>query len=650
MPVLSNHEHRGGELLAALLIVLVGVALYGHTLHVPWYLDDQTTIVENPLVRDIGAALQGLFARRGVATLSFALNHHFGGLNLPGFHLVNIALHVVTSWLAFRLFRRMVPASPVFALFGALIFLAHPLQTQAVTYVVQRMTGLCAFFFFLALWLFVRAREALAADNGFVSFRHLPYYLGAIGAGVLAVFSKEIALVLPVALILFCRYFLDETPQRQWRPLLLAVTPFLLISCLFITAKLLLPLAGGGRLDTLMNAEPLVSMQGISPLRYLVTEFSVLWLYIRLLFFPFGQAFDHNYPVVTTFITLRNIAAFSGLAGLGLLAFRLRARRPLISFGITWFFLTLCVESTILPLDPLFEHRLYLPMFGFAAVILGLLDFVRGTVMRGVVMMGMLAVLSLLTWQRNALWARPVALFEDNLRAAPRSERVLNSLGVYYEKEGRFAEAEAMLRKSMEINPKYLNNYVVLPALYINQGRFDEAERTIRDGITALPDYLHLYSNLGYVYMMQGKHEEALACLEQVLTLVPNDVTTLNNRGRLYFNLNRFAEAEASFRQGLLVNPQNAVAHADLALVLVRQGRIAEAEAEFVEAARSARRSAGPPISWENLSREIDDVEAVRHLAQALVNIDPDAARILGASADAQGAAGGGASSRRPVP
>ena len=138
-------------------IVLLGSILYSNTLHVPWYMDDINNILDNQAVHSLGEAWQALFtSARGFVNLTFAVNYALGGDNVVGFHVVNIAIHLLTSCLVFLLLKRVFRRNGLFAVGGALIFLAHPLQTQAVTYIVQRATGLAALFF---SWPSIYTRE-----------------------------------------------------------------------------------------------------------------------------------------------------------------------------------------------------------------------------------------------------------------------------------------------------------------------------------------------------------------------------------------------------------------------------------------------------------------------------------------------------------
>ncbi len=495
-------DKRLNDSICAAVIALTVVALYAHTLHVPWYFDDIPSIVENPLIRDLKACFLRLFSQRGVAIFSFALNYRLGGLSLPGYHAVNIAIHLIASWLFFLLLKRVVPSRRPLALLGCLIFAAHPLQTQAVTYVVQRMASLSALFFLLSLFLFVRARESLAAGLKFGAPHHLAFYIGSLAAGVLAVFTKENTAVLPVALLLFTRFFLPG--ENNWRELLKYSAPHLLacgLALMWLFAIKLLPalLAGESLADfARARTQLVVSSRHNSPLYYFVTELSVLWVYIRMLFLPLGQALDHNYPVVETLVSPRSVAAFAGLAGLACLAFFLRKRQPLLSCGITWFFLTLAIESSFLPLDPLFEHRLYLPMFGFVLAVLGLLELLPGPRRQAVLLCLVLVPLGGFSIKRNLLWGDPVSFYQENLRVVPTSERVRTNLAQTYGEQGRYREAENIAREAIRINPGYEVAHHNLGVALFYQLRYAEALTEFRAAVRLQPLYVDaLYSGAG---------------------------------------------------------------------------------------------------------------------------------------------------------
>ncbi|NTU60416.1 MAG: tetratricopeptide repeat protein, partial [Deltaproteobacteria bacterium] len=196
-------------------MALLGVLVYAHTLHAPWYLDDHSSILANDAVRNLGEAFSvALEGDRGLTNLTFALNFALGGVRVAGYHLVNIALHLAVSCLTYLLLKRVFPGRRDLALGGSLLFVCHPVQTQAVTYVVQRMTTLSALFFFLGLYLYVRALErGLPAPRGGSGAAKLRY-AGALLCGAAAVLVKQNTAVLPVALLLFESYFVPAAAGR----------------------------------------------------------------------------------------------------------------------------------------------------------------------------------------------------------------------------------------------------------------------------------------------------------------------------------------------------------------------------------------------------------------------------------------------------
>lgn len=579
---------RLNDLLCATVIALAVIALYVHTLHVPWYLDDNSSIVENPLIRDLKSCFFRIFSYRGVAIFSFALNYRFGGLSLPGFHLVNISIHLLASWLVFLLLKRAVPGRLYIALSGSLIFAIHPLQTQAVTYVVQRMASLSALLFLLSLYLFVRAQESFASGLKFRAPNHLAFYLGSLTAGVLAIFTKENTAVLPFALLLFARFFLPC--EKNWRPLLKYLAPYLLacgLAIVWLFANKLLPsLLRGETLTDSVGTQLLVSSKHNSPLYYFITELSVLWVYIRMLFLPFGQALDHNYPIVETLVSLKNVAAFAGLAALGYLSFALRNLRPLISCGIAWFFLTLAIESSLLPLDPLFEHRLYLPMFGFVLAVLGLLELLRGPRQQAILLCLSLLLLGGLTISRNHLWSDPVSFLEENLRKVTTSERVRVNLARNYIQTGRVQRAETLLLEAIAINPDHDSHFINLSKVYAEQGRYPEALRVLQQGLAFNAGSVKLHNNLGGLYDLLGQRQSAIASLNKALTLDPHFAPAYINLGIVYGGLGDWEQAERLHRRAIEESSQNPQAYYNLGLALYKLGRPGESLPAFRQALR----------------------------------------------------------------
>lgn len=579
--LLSSPSCSGRDYCYAAILAVVTFLLYSNTLQVPWYFDDINNIIEQPQLNSLEQVLRLLFTFRGVAKLTFAMNYNLGGLYLPGFHLVNIFIHSGSAIILYLILKRVFRESVVFPFLSALVFAVHPVQTQAVTYIVQRMTSLSGFFFLLALYFYIRFKENRNSLSDTLGLHAIFCWVAVFLAGSVAVFSKENAIVLPVALLLFDRYFLGGRSEG-WRPLLIRILPFTLVPCLFAAVFFLAPLFKGAGMDSLTRTiTTIVSSRNLNPLTYFVTQLEVIWIYLRILVVPYGITLDYSYPVMEKILTLRSVVAGTGLAGLLLLAFRLRYVAPRISFGIVWFFLTLAVESSFIPLDPLFVHRLYLPLAGFIIIAMDLLIRLPWRVPSLVFGCVVMSIYAMVTWQRNSLWNDPVAFYEDNLRKAPHSERVRNLLAEQYLLKGRDSDAKRMLVEAIRINPSFGSSVVALSNIYINEKRNAEAFDLLKNGIRTNPNDHEMHNSLGSLYSMLGIRGMAEYHLQKAISLNPSYGRAYSNMGAHYVGLGMLRDAERQYRMALKVSPNDPVIHFNLGLVLLDNGQPAEARFEF---------------------------------------------------------------------
>ena len=564
------------------LLALATATLYGHTLNVPWYFDDHSVILENPFVQDFGWAISGLLRPRGVSLFTFAVNYHFAGEQVFSYHLTNIAIHLLCSCLVYLLLTRLCSGKTAWALPGALLFLAHPLQTQAVTYVVQRMTSLAALFFLLALYLFLRFRDERrrAAPGG--PGRARRYYAAALLAGALAVFSKENAAVLPLALILFVRCF--EPDDREWRPLLRSVAPFILAP-LALTVVMFVPLLTGQ-----IELPEFTGLTGseANPWRYLVTQFSVLWLYLRLLILPYGQTLDYGYPLATGLWNAQSLLALAALLTLGASGWRLRHRLPAVAFGLGWFFLTLVVESSLIPLDPVFEHRLYLPMFGFVTALTVTARECPLPRLAASSLLVTLVVFAVLAWQRNQLWNAPLAFSMDNVAKRPHSDRAFYNLAVRTINGGDQRAGIDLLRQSLQRFPQSCRAYLTLADLAKGRGDLDEGILILQQAAANCTDKALAYNNLGFFHGLKQQPDLAWECLTKARAANPRYAESYFNTARFLAANHRYAEAEEFFRAGFERSRKNPEAYVDFGRFLERQGRRQDALEAFRAALKLA--------------------------------------------------------------
>lgn len=498
--------------LAAAVICAATLLAYSNSFDAAFQLDDEPNIVSNPRLRDLGA-LWPPSGSRWVGLLTFAINYRVGGLDVFGYHLVNFLVHLTNALLLHRLTAltlrtpalRSAGAGPLLRrhlpLAAALLFAVHPLATQAVTYIVQRFTSLATLFFLLALALHAQAR--LAPEGGEegragAGWLHVLSFLSAIAA----MRTKEIAVTLPMVAAAYEILFF-----RTRRPALLLP---------LVAAAALVPL---GRLaDVGVTGGLLSETPKISRWDYLLTQSRVVVLYLRLLVLPVGQNVDHDVPLSTSPAepaVLGALAILLGIAGIATFAL-LRSRRAnraagsLFFFGVTWFFATLSVESSIIPIrDVAFEHRVYLPSAGATVALATVLLCAAGRVLAGAPVARQAAFalvltalpLAAATHARNRVWKDEVTLWTDAMAKSPGKERPRIMLGA------------ARLQLGLE---------------HARRGELDRAEREYREAIRVAPELAQAHANLGVVLVRQGRAEEGLAEHRRAFEIEPIPENAMN--------------------------------------------------------------------------------------------------------------------------
>ncbi|MCX8109256.1 MAG: glycosyltransferase family 39 protein, partial [Verrucomicrobiae bacterium] len=419
--------------LAVAVIFFVTAGIYSRSLHAPFVFDDSTHIERNPAIRiekvDLGSLACAAFGspdrNRPVTNLSFALNYRVGGYNVRGYHVTNMVIHALSGVLAFVFvrasFARLAVLSDVLlrtdarrifelSIFSALIFVVHPVQTEAVTYVVQRATALSAMFSFLALLAYVQARSTTKV--------WLRWLLGC-GAGLawlLGLGSKETAAVLPLVTLLYDWYFFADL-RRNWLR-----KGFGLLALYILFSAVIAYVYFHGR-PVEWFAER-YSRASFSMWQRLLTETRVVVFYLSLLFFPHPSRINliHRFPTSVSMFdppsTFLSFATIVGLVGLGVLC---AGKERWVSFCIFWYLIWLALESSVLPLWIIFEHRLYLSALSFAALVPYLFH----------------------RWLRRPRWLLPVLL----------STGVLLMSGASYVRNGVWTSAEGLWRDVISKNP-----------------------------------------------------------------------------------------------------------------------------------------------------------------------------------------------------
>jgi tetratricopeptide (TPR) repeat protein len=594
------------------LIAILGFIVYSNSFHVPFVFDDESSILDNPVIKSLGNFLSSskgytFNPRRFVGYLTIAMNYAVGGFDVTGYHAFNLAVHIVNAFLVYALtvltFRTpymrnssLSLSSRAIAFFTAALFVVHPIETQAVTYVVQRFTSLTTMFYLMSLSLYARWR--LLEESGRSPRRKaFLWYFLALVAAVLAMKTKEIAFTLPIMVVIY-EFFFFRLPMRRRLPFLAPI-----LATLFIIPLSLLNIAKplGQALSDVSEVTRIQT--DVSRWDYLFTQFRVIVTYIRLLVFPVNQNLDYDYPMYHSFSSPPVILSFLFLLALfifGLYLF-LRSRRcdseygpgfRLVSFGIMWFFVTLSVESSVIPIvDLMFEHRAYLPSVGFiSAFVVGAM-IVMSRLKRkrekffgeavAPVLVVMVLLFGLATYSRNMTWKDPVTLWSDVVKKSPAKARTIYDLGQAYDIRGQAERAADLYRTAIRLDPYLAHAYNNLANIYEKQGRVELAIWLYRKVIALYPEDAIARTNLGAVYAKQGRYAEATAELTTAIRIKPDYAIAHNNLGNVYYERGYLDDALREYQTAIKVKEDFSGAYNNLGLVYVKKGLLNEAAEEF---------------------------------------------------------------------
>ena len=392
MEIEKVFENKRFHLMAGLLIGVLTLLVYSNTFYASFHFDDTPQIVENYKIRNLGNLPEIIRGNRGISIATFALNYAIGGLNVVGYHIINLTIHVINGILIYFLIfltlsridlgtdfksvpNKVRDRAKKIAIYTALLFAVHPIQTQAVTYIVQRMEILASMFMLIGILFFIKGAETekTAKRALFYGVVALSYLLG--------FYSKEIAITLPALILLYDYCFLASGDIKKIAGRLPLYLVLLAMLAFFATRTLTgLQETPGGSAG--------FGVQSITAKEYLFTQFNVLAYYITLLLVPINQNLDYdfpiskglfeiplvkegtilNYPIPPAFVSLVILLAIIGFAVYLFTrhAEHITRRSRSIAFFILWFFIILSPTSSFVPIiDVIFEHRLYLASAGF---------------------------------------------------------------------------------------------------------------------------------------------------------------------------------------------------------------------------------------------------------------------------------------------
>jgi Tfp pilus assembly protein PilF len=607
----------------ALLLILIFM-IYSNTFQAGWHLDDYQNIVTNPRLkmRNLspasikqtffsafdGGAYLGKKLYRPAAGLTFGLNYYFGKLDPAGYHLVNIVVHFLTAVFLFltilALFRspRLRGGDPekafFIALLSAVLWAVNPIQTQAITYIVQRMAAMVTLFYLMGLFYYIKGRLEQVSIK-----KQVVYFTGAFLSFLLALGSKENAALWPAAVLLVEIIFFQNLSRPAIRKRFVLIFGVSVVVVLLIGAWFFLGSGFGvskGYVD-----RPFTLMQR------LLTEPRILVFYLSQIFYPIPArlSIEHDITISTSLFhpwtTLPSIFFIILLIGLSFLQIH---KRPILSFAILFFFLNHVIEGSIIPLELIFEHRNYLPslfvFFPIAAALSHLLDHYAGENKKMHTIMVSFITLVIIgfgcgTFIRNLAWATEKSLWEDAIRKAPGSSRPYHNLAwAHYDRVGQgrmslelyrkalavkkhneskrhitlgnianvyyqardYRKASELWNEALALNPRNQKIRYYLASAYIKLGDLNTAAIHADQLVAKRPDHPDYLNLKGFILMKQKRFEEALPFFRKCLQLYPNNKKAMINRGACLTALGQQRAAEWAFRLAHTRYPQEILA------------------------------------------------------------------------------------------
>lgn len=519
-----------------LLFPLVAFALYSNALDTNFVFDDEvnietvkaikmTTLSWDNLVK---AGTDGLLNKRPLANISFALNHYFGGLSTRGYHIVNILIHALNGIILYLLFTAIFQTPVIKKRYGppglvplaaALIWLVHPVQVQSVTYIVQRMNSMASMFYFLGVLCYIYSRLTNSSRNKWI-FLGLSFFSALLGMA-----TKEIVASIPFALLLV-EFVLFQNFNPNWLKTNLLKIGIIVVFFLGLAFWFV----DGNPMSRIFA--PYVNLPYSASQRVL-TEFRVVLFYLKQLFLghPFYLNILHDFPVSTSmFQPVTTLLSFLAIVGSMLGAALISRKAPLLFLAIFWYFGTLVIESSVINLEIIYEHRSYLPsIFVILAVVTYISKIIPSSLARKTLFVAIISTLCFWTYSRNAVWADEIAFWQDCIDKNPKASRAYNDLANAYAMIGEKKKAVQIYYQGMHLNyndwKMHYNLAVILESLWETDKAIEQFNWVVR----AKPKFGEAHFRLGMIYARNKDYQKAVWHTKEALRLNPDLTSARTN-------------------------------------------------------------------------------------------------------------------------
>jgi tetratricopeptide (TPR) repeat protein len=552
---------RGGTMAAAVLIVAAALAAFSNSFQGVLLFDDVPSITDNPTIRTLwpiwiplspparGDAVQN----RPLVNLTLAINYAIHGEDVWGYHAFNLGVHVLAALTLFgivrrtlltrRLRERFARSSSPLALAVALIWAVHPLQTEAVTYVIQRTESMMGLLYLLTLYCVLR---------GASSRRGGLWFTAAVAACFSGMATKEAMVTAPVVVLAYDRIFLCRSFREVFRRRWALYAP---LASSWAVLAAILTLSGGAR------AAAAGFGRGITARDYAITQLEVIVHYLRLCFWPHPLILDYGTYLATG--AARAVPAATLLAALLAATFVALRYRPPVAFLGIWFFVILAPTSSVVPLvgQVAAEKRMYLPIAAVIVLVVGGANRLGATFLAKrlgrnlsracacVLLVGVVAALAFITRQRNRDYHSKMRMWSDVVAKYPQNPRGHYNLAVVYQSLGEHARAIELCTKAIQIKDDYPEAYANRAYSRVALGHYELAIGDYTEAIKRKRDFAKAYNNRGVAYERLGRYELAVVDYSKAIQLKPDYANAYHNRAVSHYYIKDYDKAWADVRK-----------------------------------------------------------------------------------------------------
>lgn len=550
------------------LIIFLGFLVYANSLNGEFIWDDNIYIKDNPNIKDL-SKIADIFSEkkslgfhsdidintyRPLQIFTYALDYSLWGLNVIGYHLTSILLHILVA-LCIYWFVSILYNDRFLSFLISIFFVTYPAHTEAVSYISGRGNVLAALFMLLCFIFYIKQ----------LSSKKISFYILMILSYIAALLSKENALILPVLFVLYHYSFHKKIDFK----LLLTFVLIIFIYLAMRTAALGSFYQGAGIL-----------------IKRIPGFFVAITNYLRILILPFNLRIEYGNDFFSPF---EPKALFGLAATLLLISYALRkdSQKRIILFPVAWFFVALLPTSSVYPIAAFYmtEHWLYFPSIGFFFIVAYWLIFLYKSqkLRRLSVCMMACAVLAyaVLTIKQNNYWREPLSFYERTLRFLPSTSRVYNNLGVEYLKRKEMQKAVIQFQKAIALNPRMCMAYCNLGRAYLETGNRQKALEAFFKAIEINPRYVAVYNEICNVCIEMGKNEEAIPFCKKAIELDSSIPTFYYNLGNAYDNLGKREDAIIQFSMAVRLDPDFIEAANNLASLYAERGEVDKAIDEW---------------------------------------------------------------------